>query len=209
MAQESSKGQPISLIDLEEFKPQTEEDSRERAIFYATAMAVLAGNILTSYINYCKSAVVFSPNGQFKPVETPPISEELFKQIAKEVQTVSLWLAVCENSDDDIPEWFKEFSYFSLRASDELIEAPLAKEVFELYPLDLGIIPTIQSLSMNVCHKLALGETRVDAALALGDIILEAARQRIELLKFSLSQSMLVLDTWVAEVKPGAFQLQF
>ncbi len=62
---------------------------------------------------------------------------------------------------------------------------------------------------MNVCHKLALGSTRVDAALALGDIILEADVQRIELLKFSLCQSMLVLDAWVAEVKPGAFQLQY
>ncbi|HND08748.1 MAG TPA: hypothetical protein PKH78_15395 [Candidatus Obscuribacter sp.] len=211
MAQDSSKSQrqPITLSDLEQFKPQDEQDSRERAIFYATATAVLAGNILTSYINYCKSAVVFSATGQFKPVETEPITEEQFKRMAKEVQTISLWLTICENCGDEIPDWFKEFSYNSLRASDELIDEPITRDIFQTYPLDLGLVPTVQTLSMNVCHKLALGSTRVDAALALGDIILEADVQRIELLKFSLCQSMLVLDAWVAEVKPGAFQLQY
>ena len=62
---------------------------------------------------------------------------------------------------------------------------------------------------MNICHKLALGSSRVDASLALGDLLMEADRQRSELLKFSLTQSLMVLDTWVAEVKPGAFQLQY
>lgn len=211
MAPEPSKNQrpQISLDDLSQFQPADESDSRDRGIFYATAMAVLSGNILTSYINYCKSAVVFSANGQFRPVETPAISEDLFRHMAKEIQTISLWLTICENCGENIPDWFKHFSYNSLRASDELIDVPLSRDIFAYYPLDMGLVPTVQSVSMNVCHKLSLGATRVDASLALGDIILDAAAQRIELLRFSLTQSMLVLDTWVAEVKPGAFKLQY
>jgi|GEM_PF-488477 hypothetical protein len=200
---------PITLSSLEPFRPQDEEDSKDRGIFYATAMAVLAGNILTAYINYCQSAVTFTATGKFQQATPVTITEEQFRKAAKEVQTISLWLTICETCGDDIPDWFREFSYNSLRASDELIDEPLSKEIFQFYPLDMGLVPTVQSVSMNICHKLALGSSRVDASLALGDLLMEADRQRSELLKFSLTQSLMVLDTWVAEVKPGAFQLQY
>lgn len=204
-----NSNQPLTIQDLEKFKPVDERDSMERAIFFATAMAVLSGNILTTYISYCQSAVIFDANGQFKQVQAVAISEDNFKRAAKEVQTLSLWLTIGESCGAEIPDWFREFTYQALRASDELIETPMTREIFETYPLEAGVVPTVQTLSLTLCHRLSLGQTRVDAALALGDMIFEADRQRIELLKFSLSQPLLVLDAWVAEVKPGAFQLQY
>jgi hypothetical protein len=188
---------PPTIEALDQFKPSSERDSLDRAIFFATATAALSANILTNYIRYCLAA---QPDDALFPTR-----EKVFNRAAKEILTINIWLTLLESCDEIVPEWYREFTHSAFRASDELTTEPKVADIFEFYPIDAGIIATLQTLSLNLCHKLDLGASRPEAVLALGDLIFDSARQRQGLLQFSLCQPLLTLDTWVAELSTEAF----
>jgi hypothetical protein len=134
-----------------------------------------------------------------------PTREKTFNQAAKEVLTINIWLTLLESCGDVVPEWYRTFTHNAFRASDELAKEPSVADVFESYPVESGIIATLQTISLNLCHKLDLGATRPEAVLALGDLIFDSASQRLGLLEYSLCQPMLTLDTWVADLTHEAF----
>jgi hypothetical protein len=186
---------PIEALDP--FQPSGERDSLDRAIFFATATAALSANILTNYIRYCLAT---QPD-----VSSFPTREKTFNQAAKEILTINIWLTLLESCGEVVPEWYRTFTHNAFRAADELAKEPAVSDVFEAYPVEAGIIATLQTLSLNLCHKLDLGASRPEAVLALGDLIFDSAAQRIGLLEFSLRQPMLTLDTWVADLTNEAF----
>jgi len=182
---------------LDQFQPQDDRDSMERAIFFATATAALSANILTNYIRFC--LVPMADENAF------PTRERTFNRAAKEILTINIWLTLLESCGDVIPEWYRTFIHNAFRASDELAKEPPVADIFEFYPIDAGMIATLQTLSLNLCHKLDLGATRPEAVLALGDLIFDSAERRQGLLKFSLCEPILTLDAWVADLGKEAF----
>jgi hypothetical protein len=193
----TDSNKPPSIEALDQFKPQSERDSLDRAIFFATATGALSANILTNYIRYCLAA---HPDDQLFPTR-----ERTFNRAAKEILTINIWLTLLESCGDVVPEWYRTFTHSAFRAADELAKEPPVSDVFEFYPVEAGIIATLQTLSLNLCHKLDLGASRPEAVLALGDLIFESAIQRQGLLQFSLCQPLLTLDTWVADLTIEAF----
>ncbi|MBU6453884.1 MAG: hypothetical protein KGS72_19045 [Cyanobacteria bacterium REEB67] len=190
-----AKNPPIEALD--HFQPNGDRDSLDRAIFFATATAALSANILTNYIRYCLAT---------QPDDSSfPTREKTFNQAAKEILTINIWLTLLESCGEVVPEWYRTFTHNAFRAADELAKEPAVSDVFETYPVEAGIIATLQTLSLNLCHKLDLGASRPEAVLALGDLIFDSAAQRIGLLEFSLRQPMLTLDTWVADLTNEAF----
>ncbi|MBS1989072.1 MAG: hypothetical protein JSS83_01070 [Cyanobacteria bacterium SZAS LIN-3] len=185
------------IESLEQFQPRDERDSLDRAIFFATATAALSANILTSYIKFC--LVSFPDENVF------PTRERTFNRAAKEILTINIWLTMLETCGDVIPEWYRNFIHSAFRAADELAKEPPVADIFEFYPIDAGMIATLQTLSLNLCHKLDLGATRPEAVLALGDLMFDSADRRHGLLQFSLTQPLLTLDAWVADLGTEAF----
>jgi len=192
---ESAK--PPSIEALEPFRPENDKDSLDRAIFFATATAALSANILTNYIRYCLAA---QPD-----IRLFPTRERVFNRAAKEILTINIWLTLLESCGEVVPEWFRVFSHGAFRAADELVKEPPVKDIFEFYPIDAGMIATLQTLSLNWCHKLDLGASRPEAVLALGDLIFDSAQQRQGLLQYSLCQPLITLDAWVADLSTEAF----
>ena len=189
------KTPPIDALDP--FKPSDDRDNADRAIFFATATAALSANILTNYIRYCLSA---------QPDQSAfPTREKIFNAAAKEIMTINIWLTLLESCGEIVPEWYRNFTHNAFRAADELAKEPAVADVFTNYPVEAGIIATLQTLSLNLCHKLDLGASRPEAVLALGDLIFDSAEQRQGLLQYSLCQPMLTLDTWVADLTTEAF----
>ena len=193
----TDSNKPPSIEALDQFKPQSERDSLDRAIFFATATAALSANILTNYIRYCLAA---HPDDALFPTR-----EKVFNRAAKEILTINIWLTLLESCGEIIPEWYRNFTHSAFRAADELAKEPKVADIFEFYPIDAGMIATLQTLSLNLCHKLDLGDTRPEAVLALGDLIFESATQRQGLLQYSLCQPLITLDTWVADLTAEAF----
>jgi hypothetical protein len=193
----ANSNNPPSIEALDQFKPQSERDSLDRAIFFATAMGALSANILTNYIRYCLAA--HADEALF------PTRERVFNRAAKEILTINIWLTLLESCGEVIPEWYRNFTHSAFRAADELAKEPQVSDVFEFYPIDAGMIATLQTLSLNLCHKLDLGASRPEAVLALGDLIFDSAAQRQGLLQFSLCQPLITLDTWVADLTTEAF----
>lgn len=189
-----------NLVDqLESSKPRDEREGWERAVFLATAMAALSSNILSSYIRYCIDGA------EEGSVQTPfQVADLDYTLTTKEILTLNLWMIICEECGPDVPEWFRDYIYTAFQVADELCKEPAVKTVFEQYPMENGPIAVSQTLSMIVCHRLNLGATKPEAALALGDFILDCSNRRRDLLKFSLTESIMALDAWVADMKPQA-----
>lgn len=187
------------LSELELHKPTDERDGWERAVFLSTAMAALSSNILSSYIRYCLEG------GEEGTVPLPfEVADASYNLTTKEILTLNLWLIICEQCGAEVPEWFRDYIYTTFQVADELCEEPSVKTIFEQYPMESGPIAVSQALSMIVCHRLGLGATKAEAALALGDFILDCNTRRQNLLKFSLTESIMALDAWVADMKPQA-----
>ncbi len=191
--------QPSLLDTLGSHKPVDDRDGWERAVFLATAMAALSSNILSSYIRYCLDG------GKEGSVVLPfEVADANYTQTTKEILTFNLWLVICEECGPEVPPWFRDFIYTAFQVADQLSQEPSVKSIFEQYPLDHGPIAVSQALSMIVCHRLGLGATKAEAALALGDFILDCSARRQDLLKFSLTESIMALDAWIADMKPQA-----
>jgi hypothetical protein len=182
---------------LERFRPASDREALDRAIFFATATGALSANILTNYIHYCLAAM---PEPSLFPTR-----EKVFNRAAKEILTINIWLTLLESCGDIVPEWYRQFIHTSFRAADELAKEPKVADIFEFYPIDAGIVAVLQTLSLTLCHRLDLGASRPEAVLALGDLISESASLRHGLLQYSLCQSLLTLDTWVADLSVEAF----
>ena len=182
------------IDELEKFRPQSDQDAWERAVFFATASAALSSNILSSYIRYCLA--------NDPPESTFVLEDQTYTITTKEILTLNLWLVLCEQCGPQVPDWFRDFIYLSFQVADEISSAPKVKEVFASYSMEAGPVMATQNLSMIVCHRLGLGATRPEAALALADLILDCSGHRLDLLKFALSQSIMALDAWVADMKP-------
>lgn len=188
------------IDELEKFRPQSEQDAWERAVFFATASAALSSNILSSYIRYClaNESVGEARESGFA------MDDEAYSITTKEILTLSLWLVLCEQCGPQIPDWFRSFVYLAFQVADQIGPTPTVKEVFASYSMEAGPVLATQNLSMIVCHRLGLGATRPEAALALADLILDCNGHRADLLKFALTQSIMALDAWVADMRPRA-----
>lgn len=195
--------EPISqsnlLTELEPYQPSDERDGWERAVFLSTSMAALSSNILASYVRYCLDGA--KANSVAEPFA---VVDADYTRTTKEILTLGLWLMICEECGPKVPEWFQSYLYTAFQVADELCQEPTVTAIFETYPMDNGPIAVAQTLSMIVCHRLGLGATKAEAALALGDFILNCREKREDLLKFSLTESIMALDAWVADMKPQA-----
>jgi len=188
---------PTLLDTLESSKPVDDRDGWERAVFLATAMAALSSNILSSYIRYCLEG------GKEGSVPLPfEVADASYALTTKEILTFNLWLVICEECGAEVPPWFRDYIYTAFQVADQLSQEPTVKSIFEQYPMESGPIAVSQAMSMIVCHRLGLGATKAEAALALGDFILDCSGRRQDLLKFSLTESIMALDAWVADMKP-------
>ncbi len=188
---------PRHIDALDQYRPANDRDSLNRAVFFATAMAALSANTLTSYIGFCLAA---KPDAALFPTR-----ERVFNRAAKEILTINIWLTLLESCGEVVPDWFREFTHSAFRAADELAKEPKVADIFEFYPIDAGMIATLQTLSLNLCHKLDLGSSRPEAVLALADLIAESASLRHGLLQYSLCQTLDTLDAWVADLSAEAF----
>lgn len=182
------------IDELTKFRPQDDKDSWERAVFFATASAALSSNILSSYIRYCLANELTQKDFT--------MTDEVYGITTKEILTLNLWLVLCEQCGPEVPEWFRSFIYLAFQVADQIGPEPKVKDVFASYSMESGPVLATQNLSMIVCHRLGLGSTRPDAALALADLILDCDKHRLDLLRFALGQSIMALDAWVADMKP-------
>lgn len=189
----------ISILEkLQSFKPQSDTEIWERAVFLAVALGSLACDTLTGYVRFCLKDS--DRESQFS------LDDEIYQEVSKNLILVNIWLLYLESSQDNVqkPGWFLDFIFSAFTVADILVARPPVKEFFQLYPPELETEVLLQSLSMVICHRLKLGASRPEAALALGELIADSKRQRQELLSFALQQNLLTLDAWVAQMRPGS-----
>lgn len=190
-----SESKKLKPDDIASLKPADDDQLWQRGVFLATAIASLSSNTLSSYIRYCLQAT--------GDAESFQLDDLLYQTATKEILTLNLWLCLAEDYDSDMPEWFNQFILSALTVADMLVSQPTNKQVLAMYPTEMGFQGMTQSLSLVLSHKLGLGSTRPEAALALGDLILECKERRQSLVLFALREAMMTLDVWVAEMKPA------
>ena len=178
-------------------KPKNQEESAQRALFLATALALAVSRLLNEYVNHCSKSHLAKTGS---PLELG-FAQEQFNAVAKEILSVSVWLSIFENIDDELPDWLKAMIVQCLRLADRLRENPTSKEVMNKYDMTIGVAPTCELLSINVCSALNLGATADDALVYLRDRLLNDAQLRRQYLYWALTEPIEELDK---RIKSGA-----
>jgi len=180
-------------------QPESERESAERALFFATINGMESTRLLREYMNFCEQE--FHANEANKDKPLPEVTQDEFAEAVKELLCFSIWLALYEHAEAhvDPPEWFKIFILQSIGLSDKLYPTPTATEVGDKYPLAEGVFMACQLLSMNMAHKLKLGATAPAASLHLASLVQNNEQVRAELMFIALTEPIASLDNIIHE----------
>lgn len=189
MSSESAGAASKVFHAVEKNRPKDERDMRIRAGFYSMAVGLHSLELMRAYIDGCKEEQAMA-NGNLRTEDSA-----VHKAAVKELTVVSLWLSMLEQYVT-MPEWMKEFYTLALNATDRVYPdpAPKADAILDRYPPDATVDTTAMTCSMNLASALGLSATTDDASIRLGKLLIEAARQRADLLKTALLSTPNELD---------------
>ncbi|HEY9788482.1 MAG TPA: hypothetical protein V6D17_24040 [Candidatus Obscuribacterales bacterium] len=179
------------LAKLEEVAPDDPQELRHRALYYATVLGVRCVKLVTEYVDYCLSP---SETGEKPEFKRSDLSQEVHHEAVKELLGLSIWLTMVDQLGGNVPKWLREFFLECWALADKLYPKPSSREIMQTYNTNLRVKDVCQSISSRLCYKLGLGNTKGDACLILGELLWEAGPVRADLLLFSLSQPLEVLD---------------
>jgi len=180
-------------IASNDLAPTDKEQMRRRALYYATAISMDCAEMLSVYMAHCKGAKFHERNGA---MTEPKIEEN--KRAIKELVCQSIYLMLVEQGGNECPNWLKEFARWSWAAADKLMSEPSSKSVMDKYKSFAGIEDNCQATSFNLCSQLALGDTKPDALVMLGQLLEARKEERIKHLSIALSESLDSLDKRIA-----------
>ncbi|HEY9786488.1 MAG TPA: hypothetical protein V6D17_13860 [Candidatus Obscuribacterales bacterium] len=172
--------------------PKTDQELAERALFFATALGMECTRTIRQYIMHCEEGADTNNKNA-----ASQLTKDEFAEAVKEILCLSIWLTLYEHAEptEDAPEWFKTLLLDAFGFSDRLYPTPQAKDMMGKYNLGQGIETACEMASMNICHKLKLGNTSPDASLHLAKMLMEDESKRAELLKIALTDPLADLDT--------------